>query len=74
MAQLISHCLCVQISHQETSQLISNESEADQAPLQHMELFLIIINGWKPSTIITRCSTIDASAILYPTEYELPGF
>ena len=45
-----------------------NESEADQAPLQHhIELLVIIINGWKPATIVTRCSTLDDSVILYPT-------
>ena len=55
-----------------------NESEADQAPLQHhvilIKLPVKIINGWKLSIFITKCSTLDASANLYPKrEYELSG-
>ena len=31
-----------------------------------VELFLIIVNGWKPLTIITKSSILDASAALDP--------
>ena len=30
------------------------------------ELFVIIVNGWKPLTIITKSSTLDAAAVLDP--------
>ena len=32
-----------------------------------MELFVIIVNGWKPLTIITKCSILDVAAFLYST-------
>ena len=60
MAQLISQCPRVQKAHREHP----NESESDLAPLKHhMEFFVIIIKDWKPSAIITKCSTIE---FLYP--------
>ena len=31
-----------------------------------MELFVIIVNGWKPLTIITKISTFDVAAVLGP--------
>ena len=31
-----------------------------------MENVLIIVHGWKPSTIITKCSILDAVAVLDP--------
>ena len=31
-----------------------------------MELFVIIVNGWKPLTIITKSSTLDVAAALDP--------
>ena len=30
------------------------------------ELFVIIVNGWKPLTIITKCSILDVAAVLHP--------
>ena len=32
-----------------------------------MELFVIIVNGWKSLTIITKCSVLDVRAVLDPT-------
>ena len=29
-----------------------------------MERFVIIVNGWKPLTIITKCSILDVAAVL----------
>ena len=29
-----------------------------------MERFVIIFNGWKPLTIITKCSILDVAAVL----------
>ena len=31
-----------------------------------VELFMIIVNGWKPLTIITKSSTLDVAGILDP--------
>ena len=31
-----------------------------------MEPFVIIVNGWKPSTIITKRRILDVAAALYP--------
>ena len=31
-----------------------------------MELFVIIVNGFQPLTIITRCSIFDVAAVLDP--------
>ena len=31
-----------------------------------MERFVIIVNGWKPSTIITKRSMLDVAAVLDP--------
>ena len=31
-----------------------------------MELFVIIVNGWKPLTVITKSSTLDVATALDP--------
>ena len=36
------------------------------AATSKMEHFVIIVNGWKPLTIITKHSTLDVAAVLYP--------
>ena len=36
------------------------------APTSKMELFVIIVNGFKPLTIITKCSILDIAAVLDP--------
>ena len=36
------------------------------AATSKMEHFAIIVNGWKPLTIITKCSILDAAAVLDP--------
>ena len=36
------------------------------AATSKMELFVIIVNGWKPLTIITKCSILDVAAVLDP--------
>ena len=36
------------------------------AAASKVELFVIIVNGWKPLTIITKSSTLDAAAVLDP--------
>ena len=42
-----------------------------------MEIFVIIVNGWKPLTIITKSSTLDIASALDPSLfmlYDLSGF
>ena len=34
-----------------------------------MERFVIIVNGWKPLTIITKLSILDVAAVLDPPLY-----
>ena len=36
------------------------------APTSKMERFVIIGNGWKPLTVITKCSILDAATVLDP--------
>ena len=35
--------------------------------LYEMEHFVIIVNGWKPSTIITKSSILNGEAVLDPS-------
>ena len=37
------------------------------AATSRMECFVIIVNGWKPLTIITKHSILDVAATLDPT-------
>ena len=37
------------------------------AAISKMELFVIIVNGWKPLTIITKCSILDVAVVLGPS-------
>ena len=36
------------------------------AATSKVEMFVIIVNGWKPLTIITKSSTLDVAAVLDP--------
>ena len=36
------------------------------AATSKMELFVIIVNGWKPLTIVTKSSILDVAAALDP--------
>ena len=36
------------------------------AATSKVELFVIIVNGWKPLTIITKSSTLDVAAVVDP--------
>ena len=40
--------------------------ESRTAATSKVELFVIIVNGWKPLTIITKSPTLDVAAVLYP--------
>ena len=39
------------------------------AATSKMEHFVIIVNGWKPLTIITKSSILDVAAVLDPLLY-----
>ena len=45
---------------------IGNGGESRTAATSREELFVIIVNGWKPLTIITKSSTLDVAAVLDP--------
>ena len=36
------------------------------AATSKMEHFVIIVNGWKPFTVIRKCSILDVAAVLDP--------
>ena len=36
------------------------------AATSKVELFVVIVNGWKPLTIITKSSTLDVATVLDP--------
>ena len=36
------------------------------AATSKMELFVVIVNGWKPLTIITKSSILDVTGVLDP--------
>ena len=36
------------------------------AATSKLELFVIIVNGWKPLTVITKSSTLDVAAVIDP--------
>ena len=36
-----------------------------------MELFVIIVNGFQPLTIITKCSILDVAAVLDPPQQSI---
>ena len=43
-----------------------NRGGSRTAATSKMERFVIIVNGWKPLTIITKRSILDVAAILDP--------
>ena len=45
---------------------IITRSRSRAAATSKMECFVIIVNGWKPLTIITKHSILDAAAALDP--------
>ena len=47
----------------QTSQIRSGSRTAARSK---MERFVIIVNGWKPLTIITKHSILDVAAVLDP--------
>ena len=49
-----------------TLTLLSGRGGSRTAATPRMERFVIIVNGWKPLTIITKRSILDATAVLDP--------
>ena len=45
--------------------------ESRTAAISKMELFVIIVNGWKPLTIIKKCSILDIIAVINPPRNRL---
>ena len=45
---------------------ITDRGGSRTAATSKMELFLIVVNGSKPLTIITKCSILDVTAVLDP--------
>ena len=45
---------------------VESKGGSRTAATSEMELFVIIVNGWKPLTIITKSSILDVAAVLDP--------
>ena len=43
------------------------------AATSKIELFVIIVNGFQPLTIITKCSILDVAAVLDPPPSRVPS-
>ena len=48
------------------TQTIETRGGSRTAATSKMEQFMIIVNGWQPLTIITKCSILDVAAALDP--------
>ena len=46
--------------------IIATRSGSRTAAKSKMELFVILVNGFKPLTIITKCSILNVAALLDP--------
>ena len=46
------------------NQIIQLRGGSSTAATSKMELFVRIVNGWKPLTIITKSSLLDVAAVL----------
>ena len=44
------------------------------AATSKMELFVIIVNGFQPLTIITKCPILDVAAVLDPALFDFQCF
>ena len=44
----------------------TNQNGSRTAATSKMEHFVIIVNGFQPLTIITKCSILDVAAVLDP--------
>ena len=46
--------------------LLTARDGSRTAATSKMERFVIIVNGWKPLTVITKCSILNVAAVLDP--------
>ena len=49
------------------SGVIKHRGGSRTATTSKVELFVLIVNGWKPLTIITKSSTLDIAGVLDPS-------
>ena len=63
---LISRYICALFERSQRKTTMNLRSGSKAAATSKMECFVIIVNGWKPLTIITRHSILDVAAGLDP--------
>ena len=61
-ADTLDHTMCINID----GSFLNNRGGSRTAVTSKMGHFVIIVNGWKPVTIITKCSILDVAAVLDP--------
>ena len=52
--------------HSKLNTILEIRDGSKTAATSKVELFVVIVNGWKPLTIITKNSTLDVAAVLDP--------
>ena len=57
--------LCITFTHGNGNN-VKNRGGSRAAATSKMERFVIIVNGCKPSTIMTKCSILDVAGALDP--------
>ena len=62
----MSPVICKEIEQFLVNELAKNKARVGSrtAATSKIEIFVIIANGWKPLTIITKSSILDAAAVL----------
>ena len=58
--------MLIKFCHDMFIQMQVTRGESRTAETSKVQLFVIIVNGWKPLTIITKSSTLDVAAVLDP--------
>ena len=53
------------------NEILVHRGGSRTAATTKMELFEIIVNGFQPLTIITKCSNLDVAAVLDPPQVHL---
>ena len=62
----MSPVICKEIEQFLVNKLAKNKARVGSrtAATSKIEIFVIIVNGWKPLTFITKSSILDAAAVL----------
>ena len=63
---VVSETISIKQSNQLVLLSVYIRSGSRAAATSKIERFVIIVNGWKPLTIITKRSILDVAAALYP--------